>query len=67
MFESYSFNVGKVRLHWRDGTPVDVIGDVHLPEFVHVGYNYGKATFTYPGQRIYTGKWRGINSYHRAI
>lgn len=29
VFESYSFNVGKVRLHWkRQGIPVEIIGNV---------------------------------------
>lgn len=49
VFESYSFNVGKVRLHWkRHGIPVEVIGDTNLPDFHMTHYIHEKATFQYP-------------------
>lgn len=49
VFESYSFNVGKVRLHWkRQGIPVEIIGNINLPDFVLTHYVHEKATFHYP-------------------
>uniref|UniRef100_A0AC35ESK4 Neurotransmitter-gated ion-channel ligand-binding domain-containing protein n=1 Tax=Panagrolaimus sp. PS1159 TaxID=55785 RepID=A0AC35ESK4_9BILA len=48
-FESYSFNVGKVRLHWkRQGIPVEIIGNINLPDFVITHYVHEKNTFEYP-------------------
>ena len=48
-FESYSFNVGKVRLHWkRQGLPVEIIGNINLPDFVMTHYVHEKNTFEYP-------------------
>lgn len=47
--ESYSFNVGKARLYWkRFGVPVEIIGEVHLPDFFLTHYVHEKATFNYP-------------------
>ncbi|EJW71600.1 hypothetical protein WUBG_17493 [Wuchereria bancrofti] len=49
IFESYSFNIGKVRLHWkRHGVPVEVIGETNLPDFHMTHYIHEKATFHYP-------------------
>ncbi|VDM93830.1 unnamed protein product [Onchocerca ochengi] len=49
VFESYSFNIGKVRLHWkRHGIPVEVIGDTNLPDFHMTHYTHDKETFQYP-------------------
>ncbi|KAI6224380.1 Ligand-gated chloride channel [Aphelenchoides fujianensis] len=55
IFESYSFNVGKVRLFWkRYGVPVEIIGEINLPDFIltQVPERQGKArkkiTFNYP-------------------
>lgn len=49
VFESYSFNVGKVRLHWkRHGIPVEVIGETNLPDFHMTHYVHEKATYEYP-------------------
>uniref|UniRef100_A0A915BBW0 Neurotransmitter-gated ion-channel ligand-binding domain-containing protein n=1 Tax=Parascaris univalens TaxID=6257 RepID=A0A915BBW0_PARUN len=57
VFESYSFNVGKVRLHWkRHGIPVEVIGDTNLPDFHMTHYVHEKATFQYPA-----GVWDQLN------
>uniref|UniRef100_A0A914C0E2 Uncharacterized protein n=1 Tax=Acrobeloides nanus TaxID=290746 RepID=A0A914C0E2_9BILA len=57
VFESYSFNVGKVRLHWkRQGDPVDIIGDINLPDFMMTHYIHEKATFNYPA-----GVWDQLN------
>lgn len=57
VFESYSFNIGKVRLHWkRQGIPVEVIGSVNLPDFIMTQYVHGKATFNYPA-----GLWDQLN------
>jgi hypothetical protein len=34
VFESYSFNVGKVRLNWkRQGVPLELIANVNIGEF----------------------------------
>ncbi|TMS39983.1 hypothetical protein L596_006427 [Steinernema carpocapsae] len=55
--ESYSFNVGKVRLHWkRHGLPVEIIGDINLPDFHMTHYIHEKATFLYPA-----GVWNQLN------
>ncbi|TMS39993.1 hypothetical protein L596_006436 [Steinernema carpocapsae] len=57
VFESYSFNVGKVRLHWkRHGLPVEIIGDINLPDFHMTHYIHEKATFQYPA-----GVWDQLN------
>lgn len=49
VLESYSFNTGKVRLHWkRHGVPVEVIGETNLPDFHMTHYIHEKATFNYP-------------------
>uniref|UniRef100_A0AC34QFQ9 Uncharacterized protein n=1 Tax=Panagrolaimus sp. JU765 TaxID=591449 RepID=A0AC34QFQ9_9BILA len=57
VFESYSFNVGKVRLHWkRHGIPVEIIGNVNLPDFILTHYVHEKATFHYPA-----GIWDQLN------
>ncbi|CAD5225337.1 unnamed protein product [Bursaphelenchus okinawaensis] len=49
VFESYSFNVGKVRLFWkRQGIPVEIIGDINLPDFMMTHFVHEKATFHYP-------------------
>ncbi|KAI6229648.1 Ligand-gated chloride channel [Aphelenchoides besseyi] len=49
IFESYSFNVGKVRLHWkRHGVPVELIGEINLPDFLLKEYQHDKVTFNYP-------------------
>ncbi|KAK6012121.1 hypothetical protein OSTOST_22737, partial [Ostertagia ostertagi] len=49
IFESYSFNVGKVRLHWkRQGQPVEFIDEVKLPDFHMTTFIHEKATFQYP-------------------
>ncbi|PAV64479.1 hypothetical protein WR25_07052 [Diploscapter pachys] len=49
IFESYSFNVGKVRLHWkRIGEPVEFIDKPKLPDFHMSTYKYEKATYQYP-------------------
>ncbi|KAF7635295.1 hypothetical protein Mgra_00005264 [Meloidogyne graminicola] len=57
VFESYSFNVGKVRLHWkRQGVPVEIFGNVSLPDFQLSHYHYEKATFEYPA-----GVWDQLN------
>lgn len=57
VFESYSFNVGKVRLHWkRQGVPVEIFGNVSLPDFHLSHYHYEKATFEYPA-----GVWDQLN------
>uniref|UniRef100_A0A1I7YHZ9 Neur_chan_LBD domain-containing protein n=1 Tax=Steinernema glaseri TaxID=37863 RepID=A0A1I7YHZ9_9BILA len=57
VFESYSFNVGKVRLHWkRHGVPVEIIGDINLPDFHMTHYIHEKATFQYPA-----GVWDQLN------
>ncbi|MFH4980262.1 hypothetical protein AB6A40_006971 [Gnathostoma spinigerum] len=57
VFESYSFNVGKVRLHWkRHGVPVEVVGETSLPDFHMTNFVYEKATFEYPA-----GIWDQLN------
>uniref|UniRef100_A0A0R3RTK4 Neur_chan_LBD domain-containing protein n=1 Tax=Elaeophora elaphi TaxID=1147741 RepID=A0A0R3RTK4_9BILA len=57
VFESYSFNIGKVRLHWkRHGIPVEVIGETNLPDFHMTHYIHEKATFHYPA-----GVWDHLN------
>uniref|UniRef100_A0A915CL02 Uncharacterized protein n=1 Tax=Ditylenchus dipsaci TaxID=166011 RepID=A0A915CL02_9BILA len=57
VFESYSFNVGKVRLHWkRIGVPVEIIGSVNLPDFFLTHFVHEKATFHYPA-----GVWDQLN------
>ncbi|KAL3986297.1 Neurotransmitter-gated ion-channel ligand binding domain family protein [Acanthocheilonema viteae] len=57
VFESYSFNIGKVRLHWkRHGIPVEVIGQTNLPDFHMTHYVHEKATFHYPA-----GVWDHLN------
>ncbi|KAI1703155.1 neurotransmitter-gated ion-channel ligand binding domain-containing protein [Ditylenchus destructor] len=57
VFESYSFNVGKVRLHWkRMGVPVEIIGSVNLPDFILTHFVHEKATFHYPA-----GVWDQLN------
>ncbi|EFO22983.2 hypothetical protein LOAG_05504 [Loa loa] len=57
VFESYSFNVGKVRLHWkRHGIPVEVIGQTNLPDFHMTHYIHEKASFHYPA-----GVWDHLN------
>uniref|UniRef100_A0AAF5PS45 Ligand-gated ion channel 50 n=2 Tax=Wuchereria bancrofti TaxID=6293 RepID=A0AAF5PS45_WUCBA len=57
IFESYSFNIGKVRLHWkRNGVPVEVIGETNLPDFHMTHYIHEKATFHYPA-----GVWDHLN------
>ncbi|KAE9549303.1 hypothetical protein FO519_007484 [Halicephalobus sp. NKZ332] len=57
VFESYSFNVGKVRLHWkRQGIPVEIIGNINLPDFMLTHYVHEKATFHYPA-----GIWDQLN------
>uniref|UniRef100_A0A7E5A0Y8 Neur_chan_LBD domain-containing protein n=1 Tax=Panagrellus redivivus TaxID=6233 RepID=A0A7E5A0Y8_PANRE len=57
IFESYSFNVGKVRLHWkRHGDPVAIIGEINLPDFRMTHYVHEKATFEYPA-----GTWDQLN------
>uniref|UniRef100_A0A914ZBA1 Neurotransmitter-gated ion-channel ligand-binding domain-containing protein n=1 Tax=Panagrolaimus superbus TaxID=310955 RepID=A0A914ZBA1_9BILA len=61
-FESYSFNVGKVRLHWkRQGIPVEIIGNINLPDFVLTHYVHEKNTFEYPA-----GTWDQV-SYVKGI
>ncbi|KAH7730512.1 ligand-gated chloride channel [Aphelenchoides avenae] len=62
VFESYSFNVGKVRLHWkRQGIPVEIIGNIQLPDFVMTHYIHEKATFHYPA-----GVWDQV-SYVKGV
>ncbi|PAV64413.1 hypothetical protein WR25_02956 [Diploscapter pachys] len=57
IFESYSFNVGKVRLHWkRIGEPVEFIDKPKLPDFHMSTYKYEKATYQYPA-----GIWDQLN------
>ncbi|KAM3716674.1 Serotonin-gated chloride channel [Dirofilaria immitis] len=57
VFESYSFNIGKVRLHWkRHGIPVEVIGETNLPDFHMTHYIHDKETFHYPA-----GVWDHLN------
>ncbi|CAI4225044.1 unnamed protein product [Auanema sp. JU1783] len=57
IFESYSFNVGKVRLHWkRQGQPVEFIDEVKLPDFHMTTFIHEKATFQYPA-----GVWDQLN------
>ncbi|KAL3099073.1 hypothetical protein niasHS_001061 [Heterodera schachtii] len=57
VFESYSFNVGKVRLHWkRQGIPVELIANVSLPDFYLSHFLFEKATFHYPA-----GVWDQLN------
>uniref|UniRef100_A0A1I7V4T4 Neur_chan_LBD domain-containing protein n=1 Tax=Caenorhabditis tropicalis TaxID=1561998 RepID=A0A1I7V4T4_9PELO len=57
IFESYAFNVGKVRLHWkRQGQPVEFIDDVKLPDFHMTKFVHEKATFIYPA-----GVWDQLN------
>jgi hypothetical protein len=59
VFESYSFNVGKVRLHWkRYGKAIDIIGDISLPDFIMTKYKEEKATFQYP-----VGMWDQVSIY----
>lgn len=59
VFESYSFNVGKVRLHWkRQGIPVEIIGNINLPDFMLTHYVHEKATFHYPA-----GIWDQVSSF----
>lgn len=61
VFESYSFNVGKVRLHWkRQGIPVEIIGNIQLPDFVMTHYIHEKATFHYPA-----GVWDQVSEPSR--
>uniref|UniRef100_A0A914WGR3 Uncharacterized protein n=1 Tax=Plectus sambesii TaxID=2011161 RepID=A0A914WGR3_9BILA len=49
VFESYSFNIGKVRLYWkRNGPPVEIIGSTLLPDFHLTRYNYIRSQYTYP-------------------
>lgn len=49
IFESYSFNVGKVRLFWkRQGVPVEIIGDINLPDFIMTQIVHDQSTFLYP-------------------
>lgn len=63
VFESYSFNVGKVRLHWkRQGEPVEIIGDVNLPDFMMTHYVHEKATFNYPA-----GVWDQVGRFWGAL
>uniref|UniRef100_A0AC35U215 Neur_chan_LBD domain-containing protein n=1 Tax=Rhabditophanes sp. KR3021 TaxID=114890 RepID=A0AC35U215_9BILA len=46
--ESYSFNVGKCRLHWkRVGVPI-VIEEIRLPDFTHTKYTHEKKNYFYP-------------------
>uniref|UniRef100_A0A0N5BNY4 Neur_chan_LBD domain-containing protein n=1 Tax=Strongyloides papillosus TaxID=174720 RepID=A0A0N5BNY4_STREA len=53
VFESYSFNVGKVRLHWkRHGTPIEIMDSIRLPDFTHTGLKREKNTYEYPA-----GQW----------
>uniref|UniRef100_A0A183CB37 Neur_chan_LBD domain-containing protein n=1 Tax=Globodera pallida TaxID=36090 RepID=A0A183CB37_GLOPA len=57
VFESYSFNVGKVRLHWkRQGIPVELIANASLPDFYLSHFLFEKATFHYPA-----GVWDQLN------
>lgn len=57
VFESYSFNIGKVRLHWkRHGIPVEVIGETNLPDFHMTHHVHEKATFHYPA-----GVWDNVS------
>ncbi|CAI5450585.1 unnamed protein product [Caenorhabditis angaria] len=57
IFESYAFNVGKVRLHWkRQGQPVEFIDEVKLPDFHMTTFIHEKATFIYPA-----GVWDQLN------
>ncbi|GMR58973.1 hypothetical protein PMAYCL1PPCAC_29168 [Pristionchus mayeri] len=57
IFESYSFNVGKVRLHWkRMGRPVEFIDEVQLPDFHMTTHVYEKITYNYPA-----GTWDQLN------
>ncbi|CAJ0939046.1 unnamed protein product, partial [Mesorhabditis belari] len=57
IFESYSFNVGKVRLHWkRHGDPVDFIEKVQLPDFHMTTFIHEKVTYQYPA-----GVWDQLN------
>lgn len=58
VFESYSFNIGKVRLHWkRHGVPVEVIGETNLPDFHMTHYVHDKEKFHYPA-----GIWDQVNT-----
>lgn len=60
VFESYSYNVGKVRLFWkRHGVPVEIIGDINLPDFIMTHYVHEKATFQYP-----VGGWDQVSSLY---
>ncbi|VDM96027.1 unnamed protein product, partial [Thelazia callipaeda] len=57
IFESYSFNIGKVRLYWkRQGIPIEIIGETNLPDFHMTHYVHEKATFEYPA-----GVWDHLN------
>ena len=43
--ESYSFNVGKVRLWWRrNAAPVQMFGETQLPDFAMTKYVWTKET-----------------------
>jgi hypothetical protein len=46
-FESYSFNVGKVRLWWRrTAEPVQMIGETQLPDFAMTDFTSDKQSST---------------------
>ncbi len=57
VLESYSFNVGKVRLHWKQENPVIIINmdDMKLPDFHLVHYEWSKQAFEYPA-----GQWNQL-------
>ncbi|CAJ0581882.1 unnamed protein product, partial [Mesorhabditis spiculigera] len=57
IFESYSFNVGKVRLHWkRQGDPVGFMEEIRLPDFQMTSFIHEKVTYQYPA-----GVWDQLN------
>ncbi|CAK5091841.1 unnamed protein product [Meloidogyne enterolobii] len=62
IFESYSFNVGKVRLDWRQGESFMFLSNVSLPDFQYAGHVTARATFEYPA-----GLWDqvSIKIYYR--
>lgn len=48
--ESYSFNVGKVRLNWKEHGPVQIFDKdkQQLPDFAMYNHTWEKNTFEYP-------------------
>ncbi len=47
VFESYSYNVAKVRLNWRSWSPVFSISKSKLPDFILYSLTWNKSTFDY--------------------